>query len=152
MRKDQQQCKMCNGWGHVQAQNGQMMPCANCQGSGASNRPEVGPQDYVFDYTIPAGQTQVVIPALTILSYDFLVKWLVANTTTPTDKITLQDNTGYQWMNAPVQLANWAGTGSLPFPLQPNLLLKKNTTITITVFGTAADTGEIVLKGINLAN
>ena len=75
------------------------------------------------------------VPALTILSYDFLLKWLVAASATLSDQVMLTDNTGYQWMNTPVQLANWAGSGQLPFPLQPNLLLKKNTTIAITVYG-----------------
>jgi hypothetical protein len=135
----------------MQTAQGQVYPCGPCGGSGATNRPVVGPQDYVFEYTIPSSGT-VTIPALTILSYDFLLKWLVAYTDTPTDKLVLTDNTGYTWMNAPVQIQNWAGTGSLPFPQQPNLLLKKNTTITITVTGTDGDTGEIVLKGTNLAD
>jgi hypothetical protein len=148
MQKHQMKCANCKGAGAMQSQ-GQVYPCGPCGGSGATNRPEVGPQDYVFEYTIPSSGT-VTIPALSILSYDFLLKWLVAYTATPTDQIVVTDNNGYHWMNAPVQIQNWAGTGSLPFPLQPNLLLKKNTTITITVTGTDGDTGEIVLKGINL--
>ena len=152
MKKHEMKCTNCNSTGSMQTQQGQVFPCGQCQGTGAVNRPEVGPQDYVFEYTIPAGATQVQVPALTILSYDFLLRWLVAASATLSDQVMLTDNTGYQWMNTPVQLANWAGSGQLPFPLQPNLLLKKNTTIAITVYGAPGHSGEIALKGINLAD
>ena len=149
MKKHEMPCRMCQGSGLVTTGNGQVHSCGPCMGSGAVSRPERGPQDYVFEYTIPASGT-ITLPPLTILSWDFLLKWLVAYSATPTDQIVIKDNSGYTWMNGPVQLQNWAGSGQLPFPVQPNLLLVKNTTLTITMSGTTGHTGEIVLKGISL--
>jgi len=153
MQKHQMNCRSCAGGGALKdQQTGQIYPCGACQGSGSVNRPEVGPQDYVFEYLIPAGQSQMQIPALTILSYDFLLKWMVAYTATPTDQFQIKDNTGYVWSNAPLQIQNGWGTGPLPFPVQPNLLLAKNTTITITITAAAGHSGELVFKGVSLAD
>lgn len=143
-------CRQCQSSGAMQASNGQVYPCSKCGGTGQVNRREVSPYDYVFEYTIPAGGSTPV--TITILSYDFLAKWLVAYSATPTDKIQVTDNNGRQWSNAPQQLQNFAGSAQLPFPLQPNLTLTKNTNLTITVSGTPGHTGEIVIRGINLAD
>jgi hypothetical protein len=152
MQKHEVQCRNCKGGGSMKdTQSGQIYPCGACGGSGAVNRPEVGPQDYVFEMVIPTGQTQAVVTK-TILSYDFLAKWLVFVASDAADQVLVKDNTGYQWQDQPIQLQNWAGTGSLPFPLQPNVLIVKNATISITMTGTAGDTAEICLRGINLAD
>jgi hypothetical protein len=131
------------------ARGGQIYPCSACQGSGAVKRAEVGPQDYVFELVVPAGATSTQ-ETITILSYDFLLKWLVAFTATPTDTLQVKDNTGYVWSNVPLQVQNFAGTGPLPFPQQPNLLLVKNSTITITYNGAAGHSCELVFRGIAL--
>ena len=149
MQKHKVTCKSCHGSGSLQTANGQIMGCAACQGTGQQNRAEVSPFDYVFEYTVPASGSVAI--SVQILSYDFLLKWLIAYTATPTDKIQVQDNNGVVWSNAPLQIQNFAGSAQLPFPLQPNLTLLKNTILTMTITGTAADTGEIVLRGINLA-
>ena len=143
-------CPNCQGSGHLQTDSGQVFPCATCEGSGKTSRPEVSPFDYVYDYVIPASG-QIAI-AVQILSFDFLLKWLLGYSATPTDKVQVTDNNGRQWSNAPIQLQNFAGSAQLPFPVQPNWLQAKNTTLTITVTGTPGHTGEIVLRGINLGD
>ena len=149
MQKHEVVCRNCSGQGSMVARGGQIYPCSACQGSGAVKRAEVGPQDYVFELVVPAGATSTQ-ETITILSYDFLLKWLVAFTATPTDTLQVKDNTGYVWSNVPLQVQNFAGTGPLPFPQQPNLLLVKNSTITITYNGAAGHSCELVFRGIAL--
>jgi hypothetical protein len=150
MKRHKLPCKQCNTSGAVQSPSGQIYTCSNCGGTGQIDRREISPWDLVFEYTIPAGGSVPV--SVTILDFDVLAKWLVAYTATPTDKVLVTDNNGRQWGNAPQQLQNFAGSGQLPFPLQPNLLLARNTNLTITVTGTSGHTGEIVIRGIKLAD
>jgi hypothetical protein len=147
--KRKQKCGMCQGGGALQSsEGGHVYPCGACGGSGEVERPQVGPQDYVFNYAIPTPAQEVSIP-VQILSYDFLLKWLVADGS-GVDTVMVKDNRGYQWMNEPINLDNWAGSAQWPFPMQPNVFLAKNSALTITVNGVAGDAGQIVLRGINL--
>lgn len=142
-------CPKCHGSGAL-SYNGQVNACGQCGGAGSVSRQEISPFDYVFEYTIGAAGTASI--SVQILSYDFLLKWLVAYTATPTDKLQVQDNNQLYWSNAPLQLQNFAGSAQLPFPVQPNVVLEKNTILTINLTGTNGDTGEIVFRGINLSD
>lgn len=151
MRKDQTTCPNCRHTGAVQTHSGHVVTCPKCGGTGAVNRRTVSPFDYVVPFTIPAAGTITV--SVTILDYDFKAKWIVGDATSPdTDTVQVRDNTQLYWSNSPVAIANFAGTGQLPFPFQPNPTFTKNIVLIFTFAGAEGDTGEIVLRGSNLAD
>jgi len=113
------QCKSCSGLGRVESKKtGIVQECPLCGGSGQETNYIYMPRTYLLSASALILATTV--QSIGQMSIDAIAPFQAVNlvaTREGTFTTELQDQSGRDWQNAPVNDANLWGTAQNPFPL-----------------------------------
>lgn len=153
MKTQSQVCPACQGRRILSSSSGQAQVCPLCQGKGTVQpEPLRVPFDYTVDVVVPLnGQGSATLQINQDADFEWI--WIVSTQTNAALTVVVTDNgTGRKLMSNPINIANFAGTAQLPFPLVEPFILPRSTSYLFQFQDSsgAQNTVEVVLRGYKL--